>query len=771
MKLDFKTLVLSGGLFAALYPQLVFAEVVEKIEIEGNRRVEDSTIESYLRVKVGDNLAQEDMDISLKELFSTSFFQEVELALVDGVLKVKVRENPTISEIKFKGNAAVSNDLLNKAVPIKKGSVYEEAKINRAVQNLISYYQGSGRYNSRVSVETEYFDMNRVKLTFVISEGAVLKIKNIRFSGNRSFSDSDLRKKISIKEIAPFDFFGVGNRFDQYKMGDQARLIESFYRKEGFIDANVVSSVAHITADYRFAYIYFSIEEGDQYKVGDVRLESEVYGLYLGDLRKKALRVKPGKIFSLNEAKIEALKLNNEVIDSGEPFVMVEVKTNKNEDKKVVDITYLFKSTRPVYVEEINITGNETTRESVIRSMLTFQEGDPFNYKFLQESRTNIKGLSHISSVSVDYLPGSSPDQVKVSIEVKEKGSGYFFVAGGYSSVDGIVGQAMYQEGNFLGTDLDLSAKATFSKKKVDFDVGMSIPNFPWERTTLGFGAFSKRDSSKLQGAYSKSKIGGSVSFSYFLAKELAHTLGYTAALTELKRNSSVLVASSVRNALKDRLGKGAEIVLSSTLNYRPVFENFNWLVSISNSNSLVTTSMEKKVGQDSHFTEELELTHKWPIAKTGVILTTDLKFGLWQSLDSKKVYPDEGFFLGGENFLGFKYGGVGPRVTENNGRATEYIGSDTYITSKSQLSFQLLQNQALEVYALAFVTAGTSYLRNSSIPPSKLINSSEIRITSGVGFQWNSPVGPMQFTWSIPIKKNRYDKGEVFQFSVGRTL
>ncbi|MEP1231585.1 MAG: outer membrane protein assembly factor BamA, partial [Litorimonas sp.] len=409
--------------------------VIRSIQVAGNQRIEPNTIASYLLFSPGDPYSEVRIDSSIKTLFQTGLFADVAIDPRDGNVLIEVIENPIVNRVILEGNKNLKSDKITDEIDAEPRSVFTRAGVEEDVTRIIELYRQSGRFAATVEPKVVQQPQNRVDLIFEVTEGPVTGVRRINFIGNAEFSDRSLRKEIVTSESAWYKFFNSNDNYDPGRLDFDREQIRTFYTDRGFADFRIVSAVAELTPDQEDFYITFTMDEGSEYRWGDVSVEADLDGLST-DLLEASLPIKSGDIYnaSLVEAAID--NLNFFTGTAGYAFVDIQPRPRNNRADKTVDLVFNIVEGPRTYVERIDIVGNVTTLDYVIRRQLELVEGDAFNRILLNASRNRVRSLRFFEDVEITESLGSAPDKAIVEVKVTEQPTGELSFSAGFSSQD-----------------------------------------------------------------------------------------------------------------------------------------------------------------------------------------------------------------------------------------------------------------------------------------------------------------------------------------------
>jgi outer membrane protein insertion porin family len=382
--------------------QVQQGDTIKEIRIEGSERIEPETVRSYLTVSPGDEFDNDKLDKSLKSLFQTGLFADVNLQREGDALIVRVVENPIINRVAYEGNDRFDDKALNDEVQLKPRSVYTRTKVQADVKRILDLYRHSGRFAATVEPKVIQLPQNRVDLVFEVSEGKLTSIRSINFIGAKVFGNDDLLSVVSTKESRWYRFFSTDDTYDPDRLTYDRELLRKFYLANGYADFRVVSAVAELTPDRSGFIITFALEEGERYHIGHVGLNVGLKNLKSEDLQ-PLLTTHEGDWYDADQVDKSVTALTNAVGDRGYAFVDVRPLITRNKDAHTIDLTYDIAEGPRVYVERIDIAGNVATLDKVIRREFTIAEGDAFNTSKVKRSEQNLKNLGFFKKVEVTH--------------------------------------------------------------------------------------------------------------------------------------------------------------------------------------------------------------------------------------------------------------------------------------------------------------------------------------------------------------------------------
>ena len=553
MSLAFATgfTLVPGAQVAADAQTVNTGETIRSIQVEGNQRIEDRTIQSYLLVEPGDPFDSERIDLSLKTLFATGLFADASFEKSGPDLIVRVAENPIINRVIFEGNSALDDDKLREEIQVAPRGIFTAARVQADVQRILELYRQSGRFAASVEPQYKPLEQNRVDLVFVMNEGPVTGVRAINFIGNEEYSDRRLRSEIVTRQSRWWRFFSSNDNYDPGRLEYDRELLRQFYQNNGYYDFRVVSAVADLTPDQEDFYITYTVEEGDQYNYGDIKVETELDKLNADALR-GALSIQKGDLFRGDQIENGIDTLTYAAGIAGYAFVDITPDLQPNPETNTIDVTFAIDEGPRVYVERINIVGNTATLDKVIRRELRVSEGDAFNRVLLDRSRNRVRALGYFKNVEITENPGSAPDKTVVDISVEEQPTGELSFAAGYSSVDAFLFDVSVSQRNLRGRGQTAVARVSASQRQQYVDLRFREPRFLDRNLAAGIDLFSSRSdfSGYSLAGFTSDTIGAGINFGFPLTENTNLGLRYRLQSDELDFSDRDIVINDADGTL-----------------------------------------------------------------------------------------------------------------------------------------------------------------------------------------------------------------------------
>ncbi len=728
-------------------------ESIGQIRIVGAQRIEPDTVLTYMDVHVGDKMTQDTLDKALKSLFATGLFSDVTLRQSGHVLEVNIVENPIINEIAFEGNDRIKDEELLAEIQLRPRQVFTRNKVQSDVNRLYQLYRRQGRFSINIDPKIITLDQNRVNLVFEISEGAVTKVRSIRFVGNKRYSDDELRAEVSTKESRWYRFISTDDRYDADRMSYDQELLRRFYLAQGYADFQVISAVAELSKNHSSFLVTFTVEEGVRYKVGNVSIQSALQH-FNADTLKQYVKLKAGDWYDASAVQSIIDKMTDALGDMQYAFVSVKPEVNRNREARTVDIVFRISETPRVFVERIDIHGNVRTMDKVIRREMKVAEGDPFSRSKISKSEQKIRDLDFFEKVTVTPTQGSAPDKTIVDVEVEEKSTGELSVGAGFSTSDGPLADTRITERNLLGKGQQLQLGATVAGKRTEFDLSFTEPYFLERDFSAGFDLYHTTRDLQSESSYDQKRTGGALRFGYPLSEKWRQTLRYqleSNEITNVDSDASLFILGQEGNRVTSAVSQGLTYDSRDSTLF-PTEGTYGWLVTTAAGLGGDAKYLSGKLGASHYY----PITEKWIFNLLGEV-------GAMSELGDDGIRINERFLLGGDTLRGFKNAGIGPRDLTTN----DALGGTYFYRSTAEFSFPIGLPEEMGVKGHTFTDLGSLWEANETTGIN-VADESSLRAAAGAGVSWRSPLGPVRADLSFPYVKESYDKEEAFRFSFG---
>ena len=496
---------------------------IRSIAVRGNQRLEPETIRAYANLSPGQTYTAETLDQALKDLYATQLFADVVINGADtGNLVIVVRENPVINRIILEGNKRLKDDKITPEIKLAPRQIFTRSAVRSDVDRILELYRRQGRFAARVDPKIVQLDQNRVDVVFEIYEGDLAKVRAINILGNTHFSDERLRKEMYTRQTGGLlGFLKSNDTYDPDRLAADQQKLRAFYLTQGYADFRVVQALAELTPDRRDFVITYVVEEGPRYHLGTVEADSALRDFPNAKVLEIA-KLQPGSWFNAKQVEDAVTTLNEAAGNLGYAFADINPAYNRDAEKRVMNLTIKVAPTPRVYVERIDITGNTTTRDKVIRREFRLNEGDAFNALKVKRSQDRIQSLGFFQDkFEIKQSEGSAPDRVILGANVEEKPTGQLSLSGGYSSLERFVVQLAVSQNNFMGKGQSLDASVNYSVYSKSVELGFVDPYFMDKSILLGANLF-RRDyrsfnfiGNSRNTTYSQTSTGGNLRFGF----------------------------------------------------------------------------------------------------------------------------------------------------------------------------------------------------------------------------------------------------------------
>ena len=453
-------------LFLATTIKAQVTEITDII-IKGNQRIQSETILSLSELTKNNTFTETQLNQALLRLNASTFFKSAIIKLEKNKIIIMVKEYPTINSINFEGNNSLDDNKLLDLISTAERKTFSPSKIEQDAENIAKAYSTSGRLDAQVTPKIIEISDNRIDLVFEINEGRVTEIEKITFTGNRIYSEKRLRGIIATKQAGLFRTFMKSDTFIEDRIDYDIELLRDFYSNNGFINFKTTSTSAELTRQKDAFLINYSIEEGQKYKYGKIIILSTDENINLSKLN-KLIKIKEDSTYDLRKLNKLVEEIEISLSKSGTNFINVSPRLLIDNENLKIDIEIDLLKANKIFVERIEISGNSTTLDEVIRLKFDFVEGDPFNIRKIQEASDRIRAVGFFSEVNVTTKEGSSPDQIIIDVALTEKATGSLGLGAGYNSSDGTVFTFNINERNFLGKGqtVDLALSSSTSERQ-----------------------------------------------------------------------------------------------------------------------------------------------------------------------------------------------------------------------------------------------------------------------------------------------------------------
>lgn len=743
----------SAGIFTLSAIAQQGGATINEIRVVGTKRIDPSTVNSYVQIQPGDTYDSARIDASLKALFNTGLFADVTLRREGDALIIQVVENPIINRIAFEGNRRLDDEILDAEVTLRPRVVYTRTKVQNDVKRLLDIYRRSGRFGATVEPKVIQLPENRVDLVFEIDEGPSTGIRAINFIGNRQFSDGSLRDVIQTDESAFWRFLTSNDTYDPDRLSFDRELLRRFYLSEGHADFRVVSAIAELTEDREDFVITFTVEEGPEYSFGKVAVTSRLREIEPNELESLIVGVE-GEQYNADEVEETVQALTANLGARGFAFVDVRPRVNRDREQRTLDVTYEISEGPRVFVERIDISGNVRTLDKVIRREFTIAEGDAFNTAKLRATRQRLNNLGFFSRVDITNDPGEASDRTVINVAVEERSTGELSIGAGFSSTSGPLGDISIRERNLLGRGQDLRLGLSLGTEQQRIDLSFTEPYFLDRNLAAGFDLFIRTTDLSDESSFEEDQQGFGLRMGYQLEPKLRHTVRYT-----LSRQNIDDVEVTASEVVKAQAGSHLTSSVTNEFFLDRLNRRFNPTDGYFGSYSIELAGFG---GAEKFVRNKLSSGIYTPLFGSSVIASLTGELGHIFTFDDDTVKLTNRFYLGGSSLRGFDNAGVGPRDLLTD----DAIGGHQFYAGTAELTFPFGLPEEFDIRGSLFSDFGSAWGVDDPFP--NLTDDTTTRVSLGVGIGWVSPFGPLRVDFASAVLKEDYDKIQLFSFNFG---
>ena len=725
------------------------SDIVTKIEIEGNQRVSSETVKLFSKVDIGQKINQNDLNLILKDLYNTSFFEDVKVQLNKNTLNIFVKEYPLIQTINYNGiksTKMLENITTNKL--IKEKFSYNKFLLGTEKNRILNVIKNLGYINASIDTSLTKLDDNLVIIDFDIQLGKKAKIKKITFIGNKIFKDRKLRRLIVSSEYKFWKFL-TGRKFlNENLIVLDRRLLRNYYLNNGYYEAVVNASFAKLINDNEFELI-FNIDAKNKIFFGDIKLEIPL-DFDANNFKKlnklfKDIENQPYSIDAIDDILEEI-----DVITAQEQYQFIKSTVSEKLFDDKINLIFKIEESDKYYVEKINIFGNSVTQENVIRNQFELDEGDPFNEILFNKSINNIKNLNFFKTVEQESILGTKDNTKILNINVTEKPTGEITASAGIGTSGASLGFGI-KENNFMGKGVSLDSNIQISSNTIKGKFGLTNPNFNNSDKSIYINVEAiEFDNFKTFG-YKSNKTGINLGTNFEYLDDLKLGVGTSNFYEVIKTNSSA------SQAQQDQQGNYWDTFLNLDFNYDKRNQKFQTSSGFRSfySLDLPVISERKTLVNYYNYTSYFDLFDD-NISSLSIMLKSAT------SIANKNIKLSERLNIPSKKLRGFQSGKIGPKDGD------DYIGGNYAYAVNFSSTIPNLFEESQNVDFLFFIDAanlwGVDYDKS-------LKETGNVRSSTGVALDWYSPLGPLNFSLAYPITKENSDKEETFRFNLGTTF
>ena len=744
-------LFVTSGVHGAMAQDFSFS----RIDVDGNKRIETSTIITYSGLVTDQVFGADDLNRAYQNILASGLFESVEVVPNGNRLVIKVNEFPTVNKIVFEGNRRINDTTLRAVVGMQPRRVFNPDKVDTDRAAIAQVYADQGRLAARVTPKIIRRSDNRVDVIFEIFEGAVTEIERIGIVGNKVFSDRRLRRVLDTKQAGFLRLFVRRDTFLTDRIEFDKRLLTDFYNARGYIDFQINDVNAELTEENNAYFVTFNVREGQMFRFGDVTLTSERSDIDVKDF-KIAISAETGDVYSPTLMEKNLSRLEARATQLGLDFVRVTPRVTRNDADLTLDVEFVLEQGERVFVERIDITGNTTTLDRVIRRQFRISEGDPFNPRLIREAAERIRVLDFFGNAGVNARAGTQPGQIIVDVEVEERPTGSLQLGATYSGDNGFGVVIDYSERNFLGRGQTLSFAIRSGIDNQSYEFNFTEPEFL--NPELGFNLGLSYGETDNQGAaYDTRNLDITPSLSFPLSEYSRLSVRGNVSATEMLNPGTVgsIVENEITRGRLDNAGFGFTyrydtrgVGLDPSSGIAVIYnQDFG---GIAGDKGAFSKSTIRTIGERA-------------IMNDDVVLRGVLEAGLLHHTGGSSRVTDR-FFLPATVLRGFEFAGMGPR--QRDGTINDALGGNKYTVAKFEVDFPLGLPEEYGMSGGAFYHAGNLWDTGAK-GDELLYDNGAWRHVVGATLYWTTPIGPLRFDFTRALKKETQDEERTFDVSI----
>ena len=731
----------------------------DTVVIKGNERIGDSAVLSRAGIRRGTAISGGQLNDAYQSLQNSGLFESVAIEPRGGTLVITVTELPTLNRIRFEGNKRIKDDALGLMIGSKERRVFNPGQAESDAAQISEAYANDGRIAARVTPRVIKRSQNRVDLVFEIFEGDNVEIERLSFVGNRIYSDRRLRRVLGTKQAGLFRSLVKRDTFVEGRIGIDQQLLRDFYLSRGYVDMRTQAVNAELTRNRDGYFVSYNVTEGQQFKFGEIKVVSDMPGVDAAAYQ-NVVKVRSGVVYSPTLVETDIARLERLGIRDGIDFMRVEPVIERNDRDLTLNVTYKISRGPRVFVERIDIEGNTTTLDQVIRRQFDSVEGDPFNPREIRQSAERIRALGYFENAEVNAREGSSSEQVVIDVDVEEKPTGSLNLGGSFSNNFGVGVAISLKEDNFLGRGQKLTLNISTASQASRYGVNFVEPSFLGRDLALGL-QFNYAQTRSSFASFNTKRLVFQPSLTFPVSENGRLSLRYSAKELEMVARATPFNGLTVQ----DDINAGPQ--WSSALGYEYTFDTRRGGLDPTQGVLFrFSQDFAGLGGESTYIKTEAKVTGEKKIFNEEVTLRASLEGGAvaWKSGNNRVV---DRYILASSIIRGFEPGGIGPR--DVSGTINDPLGGNFYVAARFEAEFPLGLPEEYGVSGGVFYDIGNLWDLSNVNPNGGTIvgESGSFRHVVGVSVFWETPVGPLQFNFSKALQSEVFDKVKNFELTL----
>lgn len=729
------------------------------VQINGNARIGNSAILREAGISRGVPISGGQLNEAFQNLQNSGLFESVELEPQGSVLVINVVEYPTLNRVRFEGNRRIDDEALSAMVSSTERRVFSPAQAEADAAAIAEAYASEGRIAARVQPRIIRRNQNRVDLVFEIFEGDNVEVERVSFVGNRVYSDRRLRRVLGTKQAGLFRRLVRRDTFRQGQVEADRQLLRDFYLSRGYVDMRTQAVNSELTQERDGFFVSYNITEGQQFKFGEISVVSEMPNVD-ADIYNALVKIRPGVVYSPTLVETDIARLERQAIRDGVDFMRVEPQVTRNDRDLTLDVTYVISRGPRVFVERIDIEGNTTTLDRVIRRQFDSVEGDPFNPREIRQAAERIRALNYFETAEVNAREGSSGEQVVVDVDVEEKPTGALNFGGSFSNNDGFGVAISFIEENFVGRGQRLGLTLSTAEDATRYGINFVEPALLGRDLAFGINVDYTETNSSFA-SFDTNRLLLQPSLSFPVSENGRLSLRYTAEEIEVLERDPIENGQTVAGDI------AAGPQWSSALGYEYTYDTRRTGLDPTSGVLFQFSQDFAGLGGDSQFIKTVaKVTGEKRIFNEDVTLRATLEGGALAWQDGVNRVSDR-FLLTPSIMRGFEPGGIGPR--DVGGTTDDPLGGNLYLAARFEAEFPLGLPEEYGISGGVFYDVGNLWdLDEVNFNGGSIVGEGgSFRHVVGVSLFWETPVGPIQFNFSKALQSEEFDKEQSFEVTL----
>lgn len=739
-------------------PQMASAQAYafNKVEIEGTQRIEAATILSYLGIARGETISAAALNDGYQRLVGSGLFEDVKLLPRGNVLVVKVREYPTINVVSVEGNRKIKDEVFTPLLKSQPRHVFSPTNAELDVQTITEMYQQQGRLAARVTPKIIRRSNNRVDLVFEVAEGKNTEVERLSFVGNRKYSDARLRRVLGTKQAGLLRAIIQADTYTPDRIEFDKQVLQDFYRTRGYVDFKTTGVTSEFSRERDAFFITFKVQEGQQFSFGQITTTSEIDGVSADEFN-TVHQLRSGVVYNPALVEKAIARMERLAIRKGFDFLRVEPRITRDERNRLLNIDLVLVRGPRIIVERIDIEGNATTLDRVVRNQFRVVEGDPFNPREIREASERVRALGFFADTQVEAREGSAADRVIIDVDVEEAPTGSLSLGGVYSLENGFGLNLAFTERNFLGRGQFFSASFQNSKDSTSFSLRFAEPNFLDRDLEFGFEAYYQETAQASSFYDSKSMaLRPSIGFPINEYTRLGlRVFADGAEMSNVNERSSQL--------LKDEAKRGRQI--GGGLGFTLSYDTRRTGLDLDRGVLLTFNGDIGGIGADYQYVRATATAQaQTKVWNDQVTLSATVEGGVLAALNGGTSRVTDRFRLGPSKLRGFSTNGIGPRdLTAGN---QDTVGGNYFAVARLEAQFPLGLPEEYGITGGIFADAGSLWGLDDTLG-GVIDDRAHLRSSIGASIFWKTPVGPLRFNYSKVLAKEDYDAENNFELTI----